>query len=90
MHPDPDQCHFFKDNFRLFLSQLNEPFRNKKFYCLFCSKVQVWVLGVNFFLQFLVNILLLGSGSVDPHIFADPDPGSQHLTDPTDLIHLPD
>ena len=26
----------------------------------------------------------LGSGSVDPHIFADPDPGSQNLADPTD------
>ena len=25
-----------------------------------------------FFLQFLVDILHLGSGSVDPHIFADP------------------
>ena len=29
------------------------------------------------FLQFLVDILPLGSGSVDPHIFSDPDPGSQ-------------
>ena len=37
-----------------------------------------------FFLQFLVDILPLGSGSVDPHIFADPDPGSQNLADPTD------
>ena len=35
-----------------------------------------------FFLQFLVDILLLGSGSVDPHIFAYPDPGSQNLADP--------
>ena len=32
----------------------------------------------------LVDILPLGSGSVDPHIFADPDPGSQNLADPTD------
>ena len=39
---------------------------------------------VNFFLQFLVDILPLGSGSVDPHIFADPDPGSQNRADPTD------
>jgi len=39
-----------------------------------------------FFLQVLVDILPLGSGSVDPHIFADPDPdpGSQNLADPTD------
>ena len=44
-----------------------------------------------FFLQFLVDILPLGSGSVDPHIFADPDPGSQNLADPMnpdpDLMH---
>ena len=33
-----------------------------------------------------MNILPLGSGSLDPHIFADqdPDPGSQNLADPTD------
>ena len=37
-----------------------------------------------FFLQFLVDILPLGSGFVDPHIFADPDSGSQNLADPTD------
>ena len=37
-----------------------------------------------FFLQFLVDILPLGFGSVDPHIFADPDPRSQNLADPTD------
>ena len=33
-------------------------------------------------MQFLVDILPLGSG--DPHIFAGPDPGSQNLTDPSD------
>ena len=39
------------------------------------SKVQIWVLGVkSFFWQFLVDIFSFGSGSVDPHIFADPDP----------------
>ena len=32
-----------------------------------------------YFLQFLVDILPPGSGSVDLHIFADPDPGSQNL-----------
>ena len=37
-----------------------------------------------FFFQFLIDILPLGSGSVEPHIFADPDPGSQNLADPTD------
>ena len=37
-------------------------------------------------MQFLVDILSLGSGSVVPLIFADPDPdpGSQNLADPTD------
>ena len=43
-----------------------------------------------FFLQFLVDILPLGSGSVDPHIIADPDPGpgSQYLADPTIRIRI--
>ena len=36
------------------------------------------------FFWFLVDILSLISGSVNPHIFADPDPGSQNDTDPTD------
>ena len=49
------------------------------------SIVQIWVLRVKFFfLQFLVDILSLGSGSVDTHILADPDPGSQNLADPMD------
>ena len=44
----------------------------------------LWVLEVKkMFLQFLFDILLLQSGSVDPDIFADPDPGSQNLADPT-------
>ena len=30
------------------------------------------------FLQFLVDIMPLGSRSVDPHIFADPDPDLGH------------
>ena len=37
-----------------------------------------------FFLQFLVDILPLGSGFEDAHIVADPDPLSQNLADPTD------
>ena len=37
-----------------------------------------------FFIQFLIDIAPLGSGSVNSHIFADPDPGSQNLADPTD------
>jgi len=40
--------------------------------------------SILFLLQFLVNILPIGSGSVDPHNLADPDLGSQTLADPTD------
>ena len=49
------------------------------------SIVQIWVESI-FFLQFLVDILPLGSGLVDP------DPGSQNLVDPTDPdpMHWPD
>ena len=37
------------------------------------------VLGVKkFFFQFLFDILPLGFGSVDPHIFVDPDPDPKH------------
>ena len=67
--------------------KLNEPFRNQEIIIiLLFSIVKTWVLRVNFFLQFLVDILPLGYGSVDPYIFADPDPdpGSQNLADPTD------
>ena len=39
--------------------------------------------------KFLVDIFPPGSGSVDPHIFADPDSGSQNLADPTDPIPDP-
>jgi len=38
-------------------------------------------------LQFSVDILPLGIGSVDTQIFADLDPGSQNLADPTDPKH---
>ena len=34
-----------------------------------------------FFLQFLYNILSLGSGSVDPHIIADSELESQNVAD---------
>ena len=52
--------------------KLDEPFRNQEIFIIsLFSKVQIWVLRV---LQFLVDILPLGIGSVDPHIFADPDP----------------
>ena len=50
------------------------------------SRVQILGLRVKkfFFLQFSADILLLVSGSVDPHIFSNPDPASQSLADPTD------
>ena len=61
-----------------------KPFRNEETFIISrLLKVQIWFLGEKkFFFHFLVNILPLGS--VDPHIFADPDPGSQNLADPTD------
>ena len=69
----------------IFMLKLDEPFRNQGIFKIsLFSIVQIWVLRVNFFLQFLVDILPLRSGSVDLQIFADPDPGSQNLADPTD------
>ena len=66
--------------------KLDEPFRNQEIFIIsLFSLVQIWVQRVKiFFWQFLVDILPLGSRSVDPHIFADPVPGSQNLADPTD------
>ena len=60
--------------------------KSGNFYNLSFSIVHIWVLRVNIFLQVLVDILPLGSGSVDPHICADsdPDPGIQNLLDLTD------
>ena len=55
--------------------KLDEPFRNQEIFTInLLSIAQIWVLRT-FFLQFLVDTLPLGSESVDPHIFADPDPG---------------
>ena len=65
--------------------KLDERFRNQEFFIIsLFSLVQISVLRVVFLLQFFVDILPLGSGSVDPHIFADPDPdpGYQNLADP--------
>ena len=81
-----------KNNFQTFiifffsLIFILKPFKNEEIFKIpLFSNVQIWVLGVKkLFLQFLVDILPLGSGSVDPHIFADPDPGSKNLADPTD------
>ena len=66
--------------------KLDEPFRNQEILLIsLISKVQIWVFRVKFFLlQFLFDILPLGIGSVDTHIFADPDPGSQNFAESTD------
>ena len=65
--------YFFSLIFKL---KLDEPFRNQEIFII--SLFSYWGF------EFLVDILPLGSGYVDPHIFADPDPGSQNLADPTD------
>ena len=62
------------------LDELDEPFRNEEIFIISLSKVQILV----FFSSFRLIFYPLGSGSVDPHIFADPDPGSQNLADPPD------
>ena len=63
--------------------KLEEPFRNQEIFKIssFNSSEK------KIFSQFLVDIFPLGSRSVDPHIFADPDPGSQNLADSTDPKH---
>ena len=78
---------FFFFLFVIFMLNLNDQFRDTEilsnlFYFL---TDQIWVLRANSFV--CCFWLPLGSGSVDPHIFADPDtdPGSQNVADPTDL-----
>ena len=80
---DPDPGHFLTDilnffnkkQFQIFclilILKLDEPYRNEEIFIIsLFTKVQNWVLGVKkFFLEFLVDILHLGSGSVNPHIF---------------------
>jgi len=60
--------------------KLDEPFRNQEILIISLFSI------VKIFFAVFVDILHLGSGSVDPHIFAEPgpDPGSQNLADPTD------
>ena len=69
----------------IFILKLDEPIRNKKFLLsLFFKSSDLGFRSKKVFFQFLVDVLPLGSGSADPHIFVDPDPGSQILADPTD------
>ena len=55
---------FFLLNFML---KLDEPFRNQEIFI-----IPLFSIVESKF--FFVDILSLGSGSVDPHIFEDPDP----------------
>ena len=67
--------------------KLNDQFRDTEVFSnlFYFLTDQIWVLRANSFV--CCFWLHLGSGSVDPHIFADPDtdPGSQNVADPTDL-----
>ena len=66
------------------------PYRNQEIFIIsLLSLVQIWVLGVIFFLPFLVDILPIGS--VDPHFLADPDPdqGIPKFADPDPKHCLP-
>ena len=60
--------------------KLDESLKNQEILIIsLFSIVQIWVKNV-FFFQFLGDIFPLGSGSVDSHIFANPDPGRQNLS----------
>ena len=50
------------------------------------SEKKIILTAKSFFFSF-IEILPLGSGSVDPHIFANSDPGTQNVLDPTDHKH---
>ena len=60
--------------------KLDESFRSQEIFIISpFSIIQIRVLRFNnFFLQFLVDILPLRSGSANPN----PDPGNQNLADP--------
>ena len=68
------------------IPKLNEPHRDHDIFdYLYFLTVQVLVLRAKyFFSHFFDDILTLGSGSVDPFIFTDPNPVSQNVADPTD------
>ena len=81
-NPDPVQEHYFKI-YKFFWQKKNLSiiyllfcqyffFKSKFFYYLSFSTVRF---GVRFFKAVFFYILTLESGSVDQHIFADPDPG---------------
>jgi len=58
----------------IFILKLDEPFRNEEIVIFsFFKSSELGFRSKKVVLQFLVDILPLGSRSVDPHIFADPD-----------------
>ena len=57
-------------------------FHSGNFYILSFINSSDLVFGSNIFLQYWVDILPLGSGTVDPH--PNPDPGSQNVSNPMD------
>ena len=67
----------------IFMLKLNKPFITQEIFIIsLFIIVNILVRRVkNLFLQILVDIFALGSGSVDLHIFTNPCPGSQNLTD---------
>ena len=92
LDPDPDPGHFFRftDFFIKIIFKFKVFFAY--FYPETWWTIQKWGNFYNlsffnssdsgfrskkFFLQFLFDILHLGSGSVDPHIFAGPDPDQE-------------
>ena len=70
--------------FRYFYAKTFHKLGNFYILSFFDSSDLGFEITIIFFFAVLVDILPLGSGSVDPHIFAhpDPDPGSQNPTDP--------
>ena len=84
-------CQKISSFFRLFLCyNLITIQRSGKFYNLSFPIVQIWVLRLKEVFSSGFDILPLGSGSVDPHVFADLDLESQNVADPKHwFLHQP-
>ena len=90
MDPDQGHKHFLisltKEEFKIlfhffrFFFHANTLYTLKRFVII--SLLSAVTFGLIFFCRFL--ILTLRSGSEDPHNFADPDPESKNVADPTD------
>ena len=64
----------------IFMQKLDKPFRDQEIFISLFEKLIFWFW--EYFFTVFGWYFSLGSGSVDPHIFATPDPGSQNLADP--------